>query len=171
MNILILDTETTGLAPEKGAKLIEVGALLYNVEHKVVLQTLSTFLPSATNEAEHINHIRPEWTLVPVDVDGAARMLEAMAKRANCIVAHNAQFDKRFMRLMPLADSFWEKPWVCTKDKFRWPVSLGRYRLEDICHAMGVPYIQAHRSLTDCHFLADCFTKVYDLAERFAPWA
>ena len=35
-NILIIDTETTGLEPTKGALVLEIGALLFNVEDKVV---------------------------------------------------------------------------------------------------------------------------------------
>lgn len=167
MNILILDTETTGLEPSKGARLIEIGALLYSVTHQVTLQTFSTFLPTAVNEAEHINHIKPEWTRSGYDIVPAFDMLEGMANMADFIVAHNAAFDKKFMQLAEMSDSFYAKRWICTKENFTWPVRLPRMRLEDICHAMGVSYVGAHRALTDVQFLADCFSKIEDLERRF----
>lgn len=168
MNILILDTETTGLDPSNGSRLIEVGALLYSVKHKVVVQTLSTFLPTDTNEAENINHIKPEWTMANPCTHSALLFLRDMAKNCFAIVAHNAEFDRRFIRtVIPAEDEFWKKRWICTKANFTWPVRLPRMRLQDICEGMGVMYTGAHRALTDAQFLADCFSRVEDLEVRF----
>ena len=35
-NVLIVDTETTGLHPDKGAKIIEIAALLYNIKYFIL---------------------------------------------------------------------------------------------------------------------------------------
>lgn len=165
-NVLILDTETTGIHPSN-AELIEVGALLYNLQYKKVIQTCAAFLPCKDNAAFHINYIEPEWTQ-QANGHGAIEMILEMAYEADCIVAHYAQFDKMFMATRIVAHhDFWEIPWVCTKSDFRWPVPLARRKLMDVCNAMGVPYVDAHRALTDCQFLADCFSKIGDLQERF----
>ena len=63
MNILIIDTETTGLSP-KTNNLIEICAILYSLKHKEIVQIYSTLFPTATNEAFHINKIDPELTQV-----------------------------------------------------------------------------------------------------------
>ena len=164
-NVLILDTETTGLHPSQGALLIEIGALLYNIEHRVVVQTLSGFLPCQTNEVENINHIKAEWTrqcYPKWTLDG----LCGMSDDADAIVAHNAQFDESFLKINVIDDDFWKLPWICTKNDFQWPVKLARNRLQDVCVAMGVQYLDAHRALIDCQFIADCFSRVPDLKER-----
>lgn len=168
-NVLIVDVETTGLHPSRGSVMIELGALLYNVHHRTVIQTLASFFPSKTNEARHINLIDPEWTTAKMDSELFLDTFVNMALSASAIVAHNAQFDREFLRanIVPQHD-FWRIPWVCTKKDFKWPVRLSRQRLQDVCVAMGVPYVDAHRSLTDCQFIADCFTQVVDLHLRLS---
>ena len=58
--ILIIDTETTGLKPEDGASLIEVGAILFDVELRDVVAQLSFLMLADKNPVEHINRITPE---------------------------------------------------------------------------------------------------------------
>jgi DNA polymerase-3 subunit epsilon len=166
-NVLIIDTETTGLDPSKGAIMIEIGAMLYNLKHKQVLQNFSTFLPCDSNPVENINNIKAEVTREKMPVEAGLIFLKYMADKADAMVAHNAEFDRKFLQTNEiLSGSFAGKKWICTKKDFRWPVQLYRNRLQDICSAMGVPYADAHRALIDCHFLALCFTKVDDLEQR-----
>jgi DNA polymerase-3 subunit epsilon len=167
-NVLIIDTETTGLNPSNGDKLIEIGAMLYNVKHKVVLQTFSTFLPCAENHAEDINGIKAEHTNLPMSLTHVTAWLSSMCSSAQALVAHNASFDKKFLETLDPQPRvrFSEKKWICTKHDFKWPVQLFRNRLQDICEAMGVPYVNAHRALNDCNFLVQCFNKVDDLEDR-----
>jgi DNA polymerase-3 subunit epsilon len=163
MNVLIIDTETTGLDPSKGAKCIEVGALLFNVETKAVIQSLSTLLPCDENPCENINHIAVEWTQAEKPWGAALHFLAFMAEHSKYIIAHNADFDKKFMATLPIRI---DRHWICTKNDFRWPVQLYRKRLQDICEAMGVQYTNAHRAINDCGFIAKCFKKVEDLEQR-----
>lgn len=164
-NILILDTETTGLHPDKGAEVIEIGALLFNVEHKVVLQSISTFLETEVNPVENINHIKPEWTQ-HCDPAKVIETIASMGINADAIVAHNVEFDMKFMRTIKLDELFWHTPWICTYRSFEWAIRLERKRLQDICNAMGVHYIDAHRALADCNLLAQCLARVDALQQR-----
>ena len=50
-NILIIDTETTGLDENKD-EIIEIGSILFNVTTKSVLSQVSFLLPVSSNEAE-----------------------------------------------------------------------------------------------------------------------
>jgi DNA polymerase-3 subunit epsilon len=165
-NILILDTETTGLYPDKGDVVIEVAALLFNVHHREVIQTFSTLLACDKNAAQDINHIDAEWTRVRKEEGAALKFLGYMSHQADYIVAHNAQFDHKFMNTLTFDAHFRDMKWICTQRDFKWPMQLYRYRLMDICEAMGVEYVNAHRALNDCIFLADCFKKVEDLENR-----
>jgi DNA polymerase-3 subunit epsilon len=163
-NLLILDTETTGLDPDKGCLVTEVGVVLFNVKYRTVLQSLCTLLPVQDNPAQQFNFIDHRWTLERYEIDNALRMIDSMASCADYVVAHNAQFDKKFM--LTINSKVNDMEWICTKNNFKWPCQLFRYRLEDICKAMDVPYIGAHRALTDCNFIAQCFHKITDLDER-----
>jgi DNA polymerase-3 subunit epsilon len=164
-NVMILDTETTGLEPDKGFLIAEVGALLYSVKYRTVLQSICTLLPVNNNPAQHVNFIDHKWTLEKYNNGVALTMLDAMAATADYVIAHNAPFDRKFMRTIH-GSKVNDMEWICTKANFKWPVQLFRYRLEDICNAMGVPYVGAHRALADCNFIAQCFSKIEDLTER-----
>ena len=63
-NILILDTETTGLDNEND-DCLEVGSILFNVKSRSVLAQLSFLLPVEKNNAEKINNIPAEITRLP----------------------------------------------------------------------------------------------------------
>ena len=164
-NILIIDTETTGLSPDKN-KMIEIAVILFNLQTKSVLQSFSTLLPCDVNEAYDINRLEAEATRLPM-VDRCLYMpiLLEMVEVSDVMVAHNAKFDIGFIkRAMP---NLLVRPVICTKQDFKWPMLLYRMRLEDICNASGVPYINAHRAMADCNLLVECFKKVPDLENRF----
>lgn len=165
-NILIIDTETTGLDPGKGAQVIEIAAVLFNLKHKSVLQSYATLLPCDENPVENINHIKAEATRANYSQFSMLWIL-GMFDYAQACVAHNAQFDMKFIETLDKGDVLLNKKWICTKKDFKWPVPLPRNRLQDICEAMGVQYLNAHRALADCLLLAQCFEKVEDLEERF----
>lgn len=159
-NLLIIDTETTGLEPTKGSKLIEIGAVLYNIKHKIVLQSFASLFPCEENPVEDINKIPAVATRERMAVNSVNPHLIEMASCAQVCVAHNAEFDKKFLAQLGCGQILLEKKWVCTKKDFKWPVMLTRNRLQDICEALKVPYVNAHRALTDCFFLVECFNKV-----------
>jgi DNA polymerase-3 subunit epsilon len=165
MNLFITDTETTGLHPEKGDKVIEIAGLLYNVEHKTILQSFSTLYPCETNPVEHINGIKPAATNEKMPRELVEQQISLMLKHSDAVVAHNAQFDRNFIRTLNISE-FNAKPWICTRDDFFWPVSLQRKRLQDICEAFSIQYTNAHRAINDCMFLVDCLNKVEDLTDR-----
>lgn len=165
-NILIVDTETTGLKP-KNCKVIEIAAILFNLKHKAILQCYSTLLPCEENPVENINHISAELTQLNYSTAKMDEILMGMSDYADACVAHNASFDKAFIATLTIGQHLLNKRWICTKANFTWPVHLQRFRLEDICNSLKVPYVQAHRALADCLLMSQCFQKVDDLLERF----
>ena len=164
-NILVLDTETSGLHPQHGAVCIEVAAILFNVEHRTILQSFSTLLPCKENPVEDINGIKVAATQATIPLSLMRGQLELMVRSSQAIIAHNAEFDIKFIKTLciPAFDSV---PWICTRLNFEWPKPLARRKLLDVCEAMGVPYERAHRAMSDCVFIVDCFNKVDDLRER-----
>ena len=165
-NILIVDTETTGLNPEKGDKVIELAVVLYNVEHKTILQNFSTLFPCSDNPVEHINGIKADATTKAIPLDFVTGQVRVMCENAQALVAHNAIFDRKFLKTLSIWPDVLNLPWICTRHDFAWPVNLYRTRLQDVCLALQVPYVDAHRALTDCRLIAECFSKVGDLLPR-----
>ncbi|NJL65175.1 MAG: 3'-5' exonuclease [Methylacidiphilales bacterium] len=176
-NILIVDTETTALEVEQG-QVIEVGAILYSVKHQTPIQQISTLLPATQNPAVNINHISLE-ILLDISVETAEagiKTIARMAKMADFIVAHNAEFDKKWFGrkngeiiLPKLLNSQGEElRWICTCDDFEFPKQTRpRSSLVDLVLAHGIGVYANHRALTDCQLIAALFDVMEDLQGLF----
>ncbi len=156
--LLILDVETTGLEPTQ-AELCEIGAVLFSVPQRSVLQQLSFLLPVATNDAQAINGIEPGLTLQPAPTEEAAVLLLAMLRQADALVAHNAVFDRQWLDGWLITRGHdntvaMGKPWICTCEGITWEDVRPNPSLQALALAHGVPIWAAHRALTDCIYLA-----------------
>ncbi len=165
--ILILDTETTGVI--EGSTAIEVAVILYNVTYAATLRSFSSVMQAAANPAIHINRI-PEGVLVDAPPGAAVwAFVDSIAASASAIVAHNAEFDRRFVPEGILVG----KPWICSQDDLVWPrSSKPRESLVNIALAHDLGISHAHRAMVDCDLLARLFTKTaemgYNLQEILA---
>lgn len=175
MRVLIVDTETTGLDPETH-ELIEVGLVLYSVDHQCALQQFSTLLPmkAAENEAERINRI-PSSVLrgETLDPSGrmtveASRMISELVRLSDYFIAHNAAFDSKWFpsKLPGFTAKEQERPWLCTLEDFVWP-NCGPGHLVNTALAHGIGVSSAHRALTDCLLISALFDRMADLPEMF----
>ena len=162
-NILILDTETTGLDNEND-DCLEVGSILFNVKSRSVLAQQSFLLPVEINNAEKINNIPAEITRLPQPLSEAIKYFESLVRVSDVIVAHNAEFDMKWFGLNKLPQI--EKQWICSMDDIAWPADRQlktRPSVRDLALAYGVPVWSAHRALTDCIYLAEVFKRCNEL--------
>ncbi len=158
-NVIIVDTETTGLDPATCAT-IELAGVYYSVRHRCVISSFATLIESASNEAEAINRI-PAAALVsesaPCAQSAWNRLGElvdwATASGESIFMAHRAEFDRGFIaaKAHRLADRL---PWVCSKFDCEWPSSKVGASCVEMALAHGVPVVSAHRALTDCMLIA-----------------
>ena len=162
-NILILDTETTGLDNEND-DCLEVGSILFNVKNRSVLAQQSFLLPVENNNAEKINNIPAEITRLPQPLFEAIQYFQSLVQVSDVIVAHNAEFDKKWFGIKKLPQI--ERQWICSMDDITWPSDKQlktRPSVKDLALAYGVPVWNAHRALTDCIYLAEVFKRCRDL--------
>ena len=162
-NILILDTETTGLDNEND-ECLELGSILFNVKSRSVLAQQSFLLPVEINNAEKINNIPAEITRLPQPLSEAIKYFESLVRVSDVIVAHNAEFDMKWFGHNNLPQI--EKQWICSMDDITWPVDRqlkARPSVRDLALAYGVPVWNAHRALTDCIYLSEVFKRCSEL--------
>ena len=162
-NILILDTETTGLDIEND-DCLEVGSILFNVKSRSVLAQQSFLLPVEKNNAEKINNIPAEITRLPQPLLEAIKYFESLIQFSDVMVAHNAEFDMKWFGSQKLPQI--EKPWICSMDDITWPSDRQlktRPSVKDLALAYGIPVWSAHRALTDCIYLAEVFKRCNEL--------
>lgn len=157
--LLILDTETTGLEVTSSS-VIEIGAILYSVTHRCILQQFSTLLPVAgSNPVKHINQIDAKASRASYPYQLAMTLFQNLHDRADYLIAHNAEFDRKWFGrgLLPPVS----KPWLCTCDDFSWPrASKSRLSLVNLALEHGIGVSNAHRALADCQLIATLFDRV-----------
>lgn len=154
--IAIVDSETTGLDPAQGAALIEAACVLWSIEHRCILDTVSRLVQHPTNECESINRIPPAALALGGSRDAVLKTMRAFAARADVIICHRAEFDQKFLLDMG-------RPFACSKYDVPWPKSKIGDSLVFVALAHGVGVTVAHRALTDCLLLAHVFERVAEL--------
>lgn len=169
--ILLLDTETTGL--DEKATCIEVAAATFDIEHAAVLRAFSSLIHAEANEAEATNRIPAGLLRLAPDADRVWKTVTYLADTVDVIVAHGADFDRRFVP----QDVHRARPWVCSMEDIDWP--QGEKTVDGIAkkqslvalalaHGLGVSH--AHRAAVDVDLLARLFARVAELARfNMAP--
>lgn len=161
-NVLIVDTETTGIDPDADT-VIELGAILYSIEHQTTISQFSCLYHADHNPCEHINRI-PTSAVQESDrefttSESSHSLLGKFADTAEAYIAHNAEFDRSFL-------GWKDKPWLCTCFDFNWSKATRRSgSLINLALEYGIGVSSAHRALTDCQLIAALFDRCDNLQE------
>lgn len=160
--IVVLDTETTGLQPWLGHRVVEIGAL--RLENGEAVRSFNQLLnPERPMDpgASAVNGIYDsDLANQPTFSDVAPALLNFV--EGALIVAHNAAFDAGFVGaelalagLNPLPN-----PWVCTLQLARRLFHFDGNSLTRIAHQLGVRQGRAHRALNDVYTTAEIFRRM-----------
>lgn len=170
MPFRIIDIETTGFDPHRGAKIVEIASIDVDREGRIVgrqahLVDPGIPIPPETSEVHHI---------IDADVKGKPPIDDVigMYQGANIIyVAHNSEFERKFLHQL-----LGEPQWFCTMKAAQrvWPDAPNhknntlRY-WRGIIDPLGEPRasIDAHRALSDCIVTGALFIDLVNAA----PWA
>lgn len=165
MKFAVVDLETTGGTPENG-RITEIGIVLLD-DFQVVktYQTLvdpgmpiQPFVQKLTGITDEMVSGKPQFNDVAEEV---AEML-----RGRIFVAHNVQFDCRFMRAeLRRACIKMDPPRLCTvKLSRRFFPGLPSYSLHNLIMSLELPDFNHHRALADAMAAAEilklCLQKV-----------
>lgn len=177
MRVLGFDTETTGLDTKK-ARIIELGAILFNVENGVwsPLKTFSKLLweigdDMLTPETTKLTGI----TQAELEAGGTSRghgikLLSEIAAEADMVVCHNADYDKgmlietikrhNFDITVPSIGYMLGLPWVCSVMDLR---SNRDYKCRTLSHlaldrGVAVDPKDLHRAVGDVALMGKMLT-------------
>lgn len=149
----VLDTETTGLNPEGGDRVVELGVVLFDngavSDRWGVLIDPEMPLPADTTR---ITGIKPE-DLVGAPVFSAVSDHFLKLLDGRLLVAYNATFDRGFLlhELARVGQSLpsgarWLDPLVLAK---RLHKGRGKMKLGIVAKRLGIPLEEAHRATAD----------------------
>lgn len=172
MNILLFDTETTGLPQpscvplDRQPRIIEIGAVLYDTDRHAILDEMSQLIHPGIRIPEEITKITG---ITDEDIKGAPSFKEVipafakLARRSGALLAHNVEFDRTMLRLdlerIAMDDFPWPDLFICTVQEFQQIMGF-RPRLTDAYeHFTGEKLKQTHRALDDVKALLTCCEK------------
>lgn len=159
--IAILDVETTDVDPSKG-HLLEVGCVLWSVEHRAIIEAHSWLYDHGLTEnaAQAVNGISPGLLRLGGDVAEAAnKRVSLLAMTVDACCAWNADFDRQWLPF--LAD----RTWFDAMDDLEWPRASSSRKLVEVALAHGVGVVDAHRALTDCLTIARLLERVAEMLD------
>lgn len=154
--VAIVDTETTGVSSTDepisvGIILLEVsgddGRLLREVDSYYGLRKPAVPIHPQAQEVHG---------MTPSQLEGHAfdlTRLHQLLYSAQCVVAHNAAFDRRMLaRVKPKVENL---TWLCSMNALspEWGCIAGSRSLQAICDALGIARQEPHNALDDCRAL------------------
>ena len=153
--VLFLDTETTSLSPQDG-RVIEVAVALFDLELGCAIESYASLIRADGNAAESANGIPPAALVEANHAIEVWRRVAEVAARADVLAAHNAEFDRSFVRAAGLT-ALAERVWVDTMSDFDWG---GARKLVEIALNHGVGVASIHRAAADVDTMVRLFARV-----------
>jgi DNA polymerase III epsilon subunit-like protein len=172
MLLLGIDFETTGVhAPD--CHIIEIGVSLYNPEMKLVTESHGilvnngvvipaeiTQITGITQEAVYAHGRRPE---------SALQYVEQLATKATAWAAHNADFERDFIKVHMPDSRLLQIPCLDTMKDIPYPSHVKHRDLERLGLSHGCPNLMAHRASPDVLAMFEIL-KRYDWEDVEAYW-
>lgn len=160
---VVIDVETTGTSPRKGAKIIEIGAVL--MEDEEVLDTLSTFIQPHMPIPPFIQQftgIRDQDVEHAPEFYEVAPTLTAWLEDA-AFVGHNVQFDLAFINagMQEAGFPLFQGPVVDTVEcaRLAYPEAPG-FRLSQITSWLDLDHDRPHRADSDALVTAELWISI-----------
>ena len=169
---IVFDTETTGLSPENGDKLVEIGAVEL-INHIPTGKTYHQYINPERNVPEEVVavHGLTEDFLknYPVFADIAQDFVDFVGDDG-LLVAHNASFDIKFinyeLRKIGKKEYSWDKV-VDTLEIARQKFTGSKNNLDALCKRFNIDnsHRTKHGALLDAELLADVYLELLGGAE------
>ena len=172
--IVVLDTETTGLIPGIGHRIVELAMVRLEPTPAGQWWVASEFNEllnpgrSMDPDASRVNGIYDTDLVGKPTFDDKTDEIISMVHGA-LLVAHNARFDASFLAMELYISSLYNpseletmltNPWLCTMMLARRNFFFGRNSLGHIARQMGVRRGRAHRALGDVYTTLEVFKRM-----------
>lgn len=168
----VIDLETTGFQ-SKHHRAIEIAVVTLDPAGRIEDQWSTLLQPDRDIANSHIHGIRPsDLVEAPRFQDIAERLVRSCQNRI--LVAHNADFDYRFLRseFFKATQSDWpDLPSLCTMQLATNFLRVASRKLDICCEAAGIHLSNAHSAMGDAQATAELFRYyLQQLKMGTLPW-
>lgn len=167
----VVDVETTGLAPEKGDRVVEIAVARVDASGRILDEYATLLNPEGRDVGPVFIH--------GIDNDavrGAPRFQEILGDvlarfEGAIVVAHNARFEERFLaaELQRAEVRLPRLPALCTLDVARATLQAPNYRLATLARELGIDFPDAHSALGDVRTVAALLPSLLDKLHGWTP--
>lgn len=160
----IFDTETTGLEPESGDRIVEIAGIRFRDKERIaVFQTLVNSHRLISEAAFAVNRITPQMLQdAPETKTALPKFLDFI--KGSCLCSYNAGFDLEFLNseLKAIGKKLAYDNAVVDILKMARRIlpGLERYALWFVADKLGVKTAQKHRALSDVELTLEVFHKL-----------
>jgi len=166
----VFDTETTGLQPQEGDRIVEIAAI--RIKGDKILGTFESLANpgrAISDAAFEVNHITPMMIKGAPKIE--AILPEFLAFCGNsCLCSYNAGFDMGFLNheLKRMGRDFLRQAQIVDilKMSRRLLPGLERYALWFVAQQLGLKEQQQHRALSDVRLTLGVFNRLRDNLNR-----
>ncbi len=164
----IFDTETTGLEPESGDRIVEIAGVRVKGKEKIAeFQALVNPHRPVSSAAFEVNKITPDMLKdAPEPSEVLPKFLDFI--QGTCICSYNAAFDVEFLKneLKLIGRDFPKNEVVdILKMSRRIMPMLERHSLWFVSQRLGIKASQMHRALSDVELTLEVFNKFNEMLE------
>jgi len=167
VDFTIFDTETTGLEPQSGDRIVEIAAVRLRGEEKIAeFSSLVNPHRQISEAAFKVNRITPLMLESAPDIETVMPKFLSFIQDS-CLCSYNASFDLEFLNneLKLMGRKNLEK--VAVVDLLtmarRLMPGLERYSLGFVSERLGIKFMQEHRALSDVQLTLKLFAKLKDI--------
>ncbi len=167
LTLTIFDTETTGLEPESGDRIVEIAAIKFKGKQRLAIFKILINPQRAISQAAfQVNNITEEMLEKAPLIDKVMpEFLDFI--QGSCICSYNATFDLEFLnnelkilgqdklKFVPVVDIL--------KMARRLMPGLERYALWFVAERLGIRHKQLHRALSDVELTLKVFNKLKEI--------
>lgn len=163
----IFDTETTGLEPESGDRIVEIAAIRFKGKEKIATyQALVNPRRQISEAAFRVNHITQEMLNDAPDINTVMPEFLRFIKDS-CLCSYNASFDLEFLnnelRLMGKSSLEGVAAVDILKMARRLLPGLERYALWFVADNLGIKTQQMHRAFSDVELTLQVFNRFKEM--------
>lgn len=165
--IVFIDFETTGLFPQNGEKIIEIGALKIDRDNKESsFQSFVNPLKPIPFEARAIHKIDDSMVKdAPLAEEAIDKFLQFIER--SCLCGYNLDFDLAFLEPYVESRFFMERYFIDVLVMARYCFrEFGAFSLINVCRKLQIDYPQQHRALDDAVVTGKVFLKCLDILKR-----